>query len=735
MPTPDAPPAEGAPALVEPRAARRRAWQTAAQAFRVRFQRPERLSVTVWADAYRWLPSTSANPGKYDSTRAPYQREPMDVIGAAAELGVRRVVLMWASQVGKSLVLENAIGHAIHLRPRPIIVVQPKIDSAEAWSKERLTPMVRATPVLRERVREGRSRDGDTTLRFKQFPGGFIAIASGGSPAELAARSCARAFCDETDRYQPTPEGMGHDIVERRGGAIDDFVQALTSTPGDKETSVIEPAFLAGDQRYYHVPCPHCGHAQRLVWGSKTSPGGLQWERGRPESAWYRCEANGCRIEEKHKAAMLEQGAWVAHHPEGRYPSFHLNALYSPFGGTTWAILVDLWERAQGKPLELKVFVNTILAETWEEPGEVVEAHTLLGRLEPYPVDADGVECVPAGVRVLTGGVDVQENRLELRVWGWGRREESWLVRTDILVGDTETDAPWRELDRLLRDGFRTADGRTLRLRRLFVDAGYRSNRVYPWCRVRHREGVYAVKGVGGQGVPFLGRPSVVGEARALQYPVGVDAAKRSFLRSRLYATPPAEAAPEGAPAVGAPRVVHLPDWCTLEELEQLTAEKLVKRLVGGRAVEEWVKVRERNEALDCQNYAHAALHSLGLRTLIQLGILEGRRPDGAAPAGAPPAGVPPRAATEGPGVERAAPDADAEEGARVGDDVRDDVLDDPAPSPPARAPRPPDAATAAAVLAALRARAGLPGDPLRDPAAPPARPPRRGGYVHGWRG
>lgn len=621
---------------ISPRAARRRMLKVAYRAFRQRFRVPERLTVTEWADKYRWLPDTSANPGKYNSSRAPYQREPMDLIGNAAALGVRRVVLMWASQVGKSLVIENAIGQAIHLRPRPMICVFPKEKNAEDWSKERFQPMVRATPVLRERVPEGRGRDSENTLRYKAFPGGNLNLASAGSPAELAARSCARAYCDEVDRYRETAEGWAQDIVERRGGAIDDFVQVLTSTPGDEETSKIEPAFKAGDQRFFFVPCPHCETMQRLEFGTKTTAHGLKWTRGLPETAYYQCVNAECpvgRIEERHKASMLADGAWRATNAEGRYPSFHLNALYSPFGGTTWAIIVDKWEQAQGDRSALKAFVNTFLAETWKEPGEVIQAHTLLPRLEPFPADR-----LPDGVRVVTAGVDVQDNRLEVRLWGWGAGEESWLLRKDVFVGDTEGDGPWMELDGLLREESVSFDGEPIRISRMFVDAGHRAQRVYAWCRPRHRLGVYACRGVGGEGVPLLGKAAVQGEARCLAYPVGVDAAKDSFLRSALGLAR-AKPTPE-TPDPPTPRYVHLPDWCDVEELEQLTAEKFVKQLVAGRVRKEWVKLRERNEALDCRNYAYAALLSLGLIRLQALGII-GRQQHPAPPIATPTADAP----------------------------------------------------------------------------------------------
>jgi phage terminase large subunit GpA-like protein len=573
------------------------------------FRRPPRLRIDEWSERYRYL-AKEASPGasgRYTFTLAPYQREPMAVM---SDPRVRRVVLMWGSQLGKSLILENAIGHGIHLRPRPMLMVQPKIDSAEGWSKERFAPMVRVTPVLSNLVRDPKRRDSENTLRMKIFPGGFLAIASSNSPAELAARAVARVFCDEIDRYEQSAgtEGDPVDLAERRMATVDAGILALTSTPGNTGESRIEPAYLAGDQRKFFVPCPHCGGFQELLFGTPTSPFGLKWDAGKPDTVAYLCEHCAALIEEKYKRGMLAAGQWIAQAPDHPYPSFFLNALYSPFGGTSWVHIVEKFLEAKGKPQRLKTFVNTFLAETWEEKGERVEADTLMARLEPT---VEGAPVVPDWCKVLTAGVDTQDSYLELWVWAWGEGERSAPVLVEQIPGDPGTAAPWRTLDEFRLKDFADAAGRKWRIARGFVDSGgHHTGAVYTWARPRQKRGWFAIKGVGGEGLAMAGKPKFQGSAKVMLYPIGTFTAKEQFLRSQLHVHEPG------------PGFVHLPDWLTAEHLEQLTAEKLVTRTVKNKRVREWVKTRARNEALDCRVYAMAALHSLSAKWLRTVGIL-----------------------------------------------------------------------------------------------------------------
>lgn len=559
---------------------------------------PEPLTVTDWAARYRQFPETSTSPGPYDPTVAPYQRRPQDCL---ADPDVDTVVLCWAAQTGKSTVIEHGLGYRIHRAPAPMVVVQPKIDAAESWAKERLVPMVVATPVLRERVRLGKGTD--STLRYKRFPGGFLWVASAQSATELASRSAPFVLCDEVDRYEPIPgEGNPVEIVARRQGAADVGLLVVTSTPRDAETTLIWPYLEGGTMERFHLPCPGCGEPQPLDWKN------LKWGAD-PLAATYVGPCCGVPWDEREKRALLLAGDWVAERPDAPYPSFHLNALYSPFAKSRWGVLAQEFERAKGKPADLQVFVNTRLAELWEEQAEQTDGNALAQRLEPLP---EGV--VPLEATVLTAGVDVQANRLEARLWAWRAGLESWLVEVQVFPGDPqrEPDEPgsvWAALDGWLARSWPLPDGRRMGIACALVDSGFATTQVYRYTKRRAGRRIFASKGLGGDGLPILGKPTVQTAQRVTLWSIGVDQAKTEFLRSQLYERQPG------------PGYVHLPDWIDTAELDQLTAEKRLRRVHKGRVTYEWRKKSPDtpNEALDCRIMARAALEIVtrrGWRTL-----------------------------------------------------------------------------------------------------------------------
>lgn len=574
---------------------------------------PETLTVTEWADKYRILPETSTAPGPYVSAVTPYARRPQDCL---ADPAIKKVVLCWGAQLTKSTVLENGIAYRICRTPSPIVIVLPKIDAAEGWAKERFMPMARSTPALGSRIRERES-----TMRYKAFAGGFLFAASAQSATELASRSSPFVMCDETDRYENiVGEGNPVEIVAKRMGAADIGLLALTSTPKDAETTVIWPYLEGGTLERYHVPCPHCGFRQALYWK------GLRWDAGKPETAYYVCGLGeprdpgdesppagcGAVIDESHKRAMLAGGEWVATNPEASYPSFHLNGLYSPFAQSGWASLADEWERATGKSADLQVFINTRLAELWKETAEVIDKDSLLGRLE----DLDAA-VVPDGVGVLTAGVDVQANRIEVYVWGWGAGLESWLIHHAILDGDParepdQAGSVWERVDEELSRRFVHLTGDAtpfIPISAALIDSGYCTSQVYRFVNRRRGRRLHASKGVGGSGVPVLGKPSLQLRARIPLYPVGVDGVKSDFLRSQLLERRPG------------PGYVHLPRWLTPDQCEQLVAEKRVRVVNRHKVTYEWRKKRDDmpNEALDCRVYARAALELLGPKVIARL--------------------------------------------------------------------------------------------------------------------
>lgn len=578
-------------------------------------QAPEPLTVTEWAAKYRILPETSTSPGPYDPSVTPYARRPQDIM---ADPDVSMVVLCWAAQTTKSTTIENYVGFRIDRRPGPIIAVQPKIDAAESWAKERFVPMVRSTPRLTELVRLGRTTDA--TLRYKGFPGGFLFVPSAQSATELASRSSDTLALDEVDRYEVIPgEGNPVEIVMRRQGAADVALVIMTSTPRDAETTIIWPYLEGGTFEKYFVPCPHCSHMQDL-----------KWERLDIETCCYTCEGCGVLIEERFKPAMLAAGEWRPTNPEGQYPSFHLNALYSPFTKSGWAAMVAAWKRAQGKPADLQVFINTWLAELWQESGEQLGVDALVKRLEGGYTEG----LVPEGVGVLTLGVDVQGDRLVWWVWGWGAGLESWPIAAGVIMGDPDKGpldpmGPWVQLEREVLDrAFEHMNGGTMRIAVGFVDTGYATTSVYRAVKRWKGRRIWASKGVGGRGIPICGKGKYDRHNGVTLFAVGTDDSKSQFLRSQIK-----------EPTQG-PGFVHLPDWLDTSQLEELVAEKRVRRMHKGQPIYEWQKKSgdARNEALDCRVYARAALETLGQKFIRAIGVKAAVQAGLAVPISAAPA-------------------------------------------------------------------------------------------------
>lgn len=566
---------------------------------------PDGLSVTDWAEKYRILPETSTSPGPYDPTVVPYARRWQDLF---SDPTCSMMVLCWAAQTTKSTVIENGIAWRIVNRPAPIVIARPKIDDAEGFAKERLVPMIHSTPELRIRIPLGRS--SESTLRYKKFPGGFIFIASAQSAAELASRSTTLAIGDEIERFEVIPdEGNPVEILIKRLGAADVGMVVLTSTPGLAEKSNIWPYLEGGSYEFYHIPCPLCGFEQHLKWER------LRWERGEPDTARYHCANCEKPIEEHHKRDMLNAGVWISSNPHGKYPSSHLNALYSPFQKSRWGVLAEEWEKAQGKPQDLQVFVNTRLSELWTETSDQINANALTSRLEVLEE-----KVVPIGVGVLTAGVDVQYNRVEVYVWGWGAGLESWLIAHVQLFGDpsvepTEPRSVWQQVDQYLMTAFRHQNGRDVPIAAALIDSGHETTKVYRFTKRRSGRKIFASKGVGGAGIPTLGKPTLQTRERVPLYPIGTDTAKTEFLRSQLPT-------PAGVPGASVAGFVHLPDWLTTDQCEQFVAEKRFRRLHRGKVIYEWRVKKEGlpNEALDCRVYARAALELLGSRAIAALG-------------------------------------------------------------------------------------------------------------------
>ncbi len=500
---------------------------------------------------------------------------------------------MKSAQVGWTEILNNVIGFHVDQDPAPILMVQPTLEMAEGWSKDRLAPMVRDTPVLRERIADPKSRDSGNTLLHKKFTGGHLTIAGANSPVGLAMRPIRIVLFDEVDRY-PTSAGAEGDPVslgKKRAATYWNRKMLGGSTPTFKGSSRVEAGFESSDQRYYFVPCPHCGEMQRLVWSQ------VRWPDDAPDLAIYVCKGCGAELTDRDKAEMLRAGEWRATKQARGIAGFHISELYSPW--STWGEMAVAFLRAKRFPETLQTWINTSLGETWEDKGETLEPGGLMTRREPYTHQR-----IPAGVRLVTLGTDVQDDRLELTFWGWGADEEAWRLAHVVLAGDPASPALWAEHDAQLARRFQTDDERELIVEACCVDSGgHYTEQVYAYCARRKRQRVWAIKGVGGQGrLVWPKRPSRGGRRRVDVWAIGVDTIKDVLYQRLKRVTEPG------------PGYVHFDADIDEHWLEQLTSETVVYRIVQGRRVRLW-RPRStgiRQEALDCTVYAYAAMIGRG---------------------------------------------------------------------------------------------------------------------------
>ncbi|SHL07075.1 phage terminase large subunit family protein [Paraburkholderia terricola] len=573
------------------------------------------LQVSEWADANRQLSrKAAAETGDWSTARTPYLRELMDCLSATST--VQDVVFVAGTQVGKSETGLNWLGYAIDCAPGPFLVVMPTLGLARRWSRQRFADLINNTVAIKAKAGEKRSRDSANTILEKEFAGEAIVVVTGAnSAAGLRSMPIRYIHFDEVDAYPADVDGEGDPIGLARNRQDTFGLRAkrlYTSTPTHKDASEIEFRYLASDRRRYYVRCPHCGFEQPLVWADGDGRRRMHWVNDDPDTAAYICAGPECGalIEERHKFDMLAAGRWIAEAPgPGKAAGFLLNSLYSPW--MRWPALVQEFmeaeaARANGDYEKLKKFVNTRLAQTWERPGESIKAHALQDRAK---AETYRLATVPPGGLVLTASVDVQPDRLELLIVAWGIREELWIVDYRVVYGDTNEDEPWTQMREIVRTPVRNAWGRDLYVRACAVDTGYNAQRCYAWLREHAHEGFFGVKGFGDEKRPVLGKRSaqdfnwqgVKVENGAYIYPVGTFAAKEQLTGWLKL---------EGR---GTHRV-HFSPELPADFFDQLTAERLVTRWVGGKAKREWWKPKTaRNEALDLMVYNMAAASFIAL--------------------------------------------------------------------------------------------------------------------------
>jgi phage terminase large subunit GpA-like protein len=560
---------------------------------------PDR-DVSEWADEYRVLSRVSAGePGRWRTSRTPFLREIMNCLSPSSPFS--RVVFVKPAQIGGSEVLLNFLGYIIHYAPGPTMMVQPTVELAKRFSRQRIATLIETTRVLARLVSDPRERDSGNTILAKEFPGGVLVATGANSAVGLRSMPARYLLMDEVDAYPTsassggsgTEEGDPVDLAIKRTGTFANRMIVMISTPTIADASRIDAAYQESDQRKFDVPCPYCGAFQVLRWAQ------VKWDK-KPAEAWYECERCHEHIADHHKPDMLARGRWRAEGTgDGETAGFWLNGLYSPW--TTWGQLARDFLRARKSPERMQTFTNTVLAETFQLAGTMkTDASELLARRQPYQPEVK----LPAGVALITLGADLQADRIELEIVGWGKDEESWSLAYIVLAGDPAQRDLWDAFDQVLSLRFEHPCGREMEIAVACVDSGFHQSIVQTFCTERQRRAaaprMYPIKGAAGQRPIWPRLHSKAKDSRPL-WVIGVDAGKEA-LYARLKI------------ADAGPGFCHFPlsDLYDLGYFEQLTAETCKVRYNKGFAHREWTKKPgARNEALDARCYAYAALQSL----------------------------------------------------------------------------------------------------------------------------
>lgn len=560
---------------------------------------PPKFTVSSWAERCRMLSTeASSEAGRYRVSRAPYQRGMMDAVNLP---GVTKVTYFTGAQLGKSTCFENIFAYFCAEDPCSIIYMWPTDLVAKAWSVDTLEPMIRDTPSLEHLFLKGSRKSANSTL-FKKFPGGHLSLIGANSASGLRRRRARVVFCEEIDGYPPSAgeEGDPRSLVRKRQETFWNAVMLEASTCTIKGMSAIEASYEDSNQQKFFVPCPHCSEVDGKLEGFQV----LRWKRMEIDHVYphtgteYMCEHCGALIAETYKDWMLANGEWRAEHPErAEHQGFWLSTLYSPF--KTWAGMAADFLNAvahRENPELLKAFVTLSLAETWADEETKIDEEELMKRREDYLSSA-----LPDGVTVLTAGVDVQEDRFELVVKGWGKGQESWCVDWVRIDGDTAKEETWAKLDAfLLNARYTHARGVKLDIASAFIDTGFRAAEVFKFTKTRWDRRVHACRGFAGFNRAPVGKWNRSNQAKQKVYPVHVDVVKE-LVYSRLRLTDK-----------GAGYMHFSTAKNDLEYFKQLKSEKLRRKYVKGFPVRFWEKpAGARNEALDCEVYATAALLAL----------------------------------------------------------------------------------------------------------------------------
>lgn len=553
------------------------------------------LTVSEWADQHRILPETSAEPGRWRTIRTPYIREIMDNLSVYSP--VERTILMKGTQIAGTEGGNNWAFYTIDCAPAPMLVVLPTDTAARDHAKDKINPTIAAMPRLAEKVRPVRSRASGSTMTKKEFLGGFLTIGGANTGVTFRHKSIRNLHASDVDGWPLDVDGEGDPLglaINRTDAFGKRKKVYIESTPTAEIKSRIAKEYQDSDQRKYHIPCPHCEKAQFLEWGGRDASYGFKWKTTEAghldmDSVRYMCRHCGGLIAEHYKPWMLERGQWVPSNPARRHRGYHLPSFYSPLGWLSWTQIVEEFLKAthDGDYLALKRWVTTRKAEPYREASVVLNHAVIYARRENYGIT------VPEAGQVIVAGVDIQDDRLEVKTSAYGRGREKWGLEHIVISGSPAEQSVWDALDNVLNKTYLHESGARKGVNLTCIDSGgHHTKRVYDYVRPREVGRVYATKGASTTGRPLVSGPSMNNLGQVKLYLVGTHTAKELTYASLKIETP-------------GPGYIHYNQGFDEDFFKQLTVETYSDN--SGR----WDAHGKRNEALDLEVLELAALEIL----------------------------------------------------------------------------------------------------------------------------
>lgn len=554
-------------------------------------------TVLEWATEERVIGAPAPVPGKW----RPIVQPAVEIMEAVTTPGVRKITVMGPAQMLKTDLLLNIFGYFMSEDPSSVILAQPIDTLTEAFSKDRVDPMIRDTPILNNLIKGRRDRDSNNTIYSKTFTNGAnITLVSAASVSDLSSRTAKVVLLDELDRFknlgvEGDPEKL---LAERTNAYSYNSLNVAASTPTNEGSSRIQRRFDLSNKSYFHANCVHCHQYEKLIFDN------VKWFNGDASTAVYICGQCSMPWTEHERSVAVRNGMYIAENPHVTdHLGFHCNALASPF--QTIAQIVAKFLEVKDDPEQLRTFVNTSLAETWKQKQDVPDWQRLYDRRETYAIGT-----VPAGALFLTCGVDVQETRLEASIIGFTRDRRTYLINHVVIDGFTNTQAPWDELEKLIQSQFpiENSTNTMMHISLTCVDSGYNSSKIYDFVGRFNPNKVRPIKGSDSLVTHYKIGSAITSNHNGTRSPYShhLYMVGSSMIKEMIYANLRLNSPVDGAD--------YPQNFCHFPEIEseyfkQLTAEAYVRTKKGF----EWQKQRSRNEALDTFVYAWAAAAMFGV--------------------------------------------------------------------------------------------------------------------------